>query len=153
MTISYENIYNRFLQKVDDIEFLQLDKDIAYEKMSGWLHAALSIPYARRLFETLEKHDDIMELRYTLKHPVDEDGDNDFIEEALALGMLIEWLEPKVQTTTLTARGLFGREQKLYSAANHLAQMRGILSDARSKQRKLIMDKGYINNSYLDGSR
>jgi hypothetical protein len=113
MITSYENIYNRFLQKIDDIEFLQLDTNTAYEKMSGWLHTALSVPYTRRLFETLEKHDDIMELRYTLKHPVDEDGDNDFIEEALALGMLIAWLEPKVQTTTTITQGLFGREQKL----------------------------------------
>ena len=151
MTISYENIYNRFLQKIDDIEFLQLETNTAYEKMSGWLHTALSIPYVRRLFETLEKHDDILELRYTLKHPVDEDGDNDFIEEALALGMLIAWLEPKVQTTTTITQGLFGREQKYYSQSSHLGQTRELLETTRSKQRKLIMDKGYINNSYLDG--
>ena len=151
MTISYENIYNRFLQKIDDIEFLQLETNIAYEKMSGWLHTALSIPYVRRLFETLEKHDDILELRYTLKHPVDEDGDNDFIEEALALGMLIAWLEPKVQTTTTITQGLFGREQKAFSQASHLGETRELFETTRSKQRKLIMDKGYINNSYLDG--
>lgn len=151
MTISYENIYNRFLQKIDDIEFLQLETNTAYEKMSGWLHTALSVPYTRRLFETLEKHDDIMELRYTLKHPVDEDGDNDFIEEALALGMLIAWLEPKVQTTTTITQGLFGREQKMFSQASHLGETRELLETARSKQRRLIMDKGYINNSYLDG--
>ena len=152
MTISYENIYSRFLQKVDDVEFLQLDTNTAYEKMKGWLHTALSVPYTRRIFETLVKNDDILELEYTLKHPVDEGGDEDFIIEALALGMLIAWVEPQVATTTLTERGLFGKEQKYYSAANHLAQMRGILSDAQSKQRRLIMDKGYINNSYLDKS-
>ena len=113
MTTSYENIYNRFLQKVDDVEFLQLDRNTAYEKMNGWLHAALSVPYTRRLFETLIKGDDILSLEYTLKHPVDDDMDNDFVEETLALGMLIAWLEPKVQTTTTITQGLFGREQKL----------------------------------------
>ena len=113
MTISYENIYNRFLQKVDDVEFLQLDRNTAYEKMNGWLHAALSVPYSRRLFETLVKNDEILQLEYTLKHPVDEDADNDFVEEALALGMLIAWLEPKVQRTTLTSQMFGGKEQKL----------------------------------------
>lgn len=150
MTISYENIYNRFLQKVDDIEFLRLDRNTAYEKMKGWLTTALSVPYTRRLFSSLVKNDEIMELECSLKHPVDDNYDADFIEEALALGMLIEFLEPKVHTTTLLERGLFGKEQKLYSAANHLAQMRGILSDAKSTQRRIIMDRGYINNDYLD---
>ena len=152
MTISYENIYNRFLQKIDDIEFLQLDRNTAYEKMKGWLTTALSVPYTRRLFETLKKNDDIMELRYTLKHPVEEDGDNDFIEEALALGMLIAWLEPKVQTTTTITQGLFGKEQKAFSQASHLGETRELLETARTNQRRLIMDRGYINNDYLGTS-
>ena len=151
MTTSYENIYNRFLQKVDDVEFLQLDKNMAYEKMNGWLHAALSVPYTRRLFETLIKGDDILSLEYTLKHPVDDDADNDFVEEALALGMLIAWLEPKVQTTTTITQGLFGKEQKYFSQASHLGQTKALLDECRTRQRRLIMDRGYINNEYLDG--
>lgn len=152
MTISYENIYNRFLQKVDDIEFLQLDRNTAYEKMKGWLYTALSVPYTRRLFETLVKNDEILTLDFELKHPVDEDADTDFVEEALALGMLIAWLEPKVQTTTTITQGLFGKEQKLYSQSSHLGQTRELLETARSTQRRLIMDRGYINNKYLDES-
>ena len=151
MTTSYENIYNRFLQKVDDVEFLQLDKNMAYEKMNGWLHAALSVPYTRRLFETLIKGDDILSLEYTLKHPVDDDADNDFVEEALALGMLIAWLEPKVQTTTMTAQMFAGKEQRYFAQSSHLNELKGMLSDAKSTQRRLIMDRGYINNEYLDG--
>ena len=152
MTISYENIYNRFLQKVDDIEFLQLDRNIAYEKMKGWLHTALSVPYTRRLFSSLVKNDEILTFDFELKHPVDDDADVDFIEEALALGMLIAWLEPKVQTTTTITQGLFGKEQKLYSQSSHLGQTRELLETARSTQRRLIMDRGYINNTYLDES-
>ena len=152
MTISYENIYNRFLQKVDDIEFLQLDRNIAYEKMKGWLHTALSVPYTRRLFSSLVKNDEILTFDFELKHPVDDDAAVDFIEEALALGMLIAWLEPKVQTTTTITQGLFGKEQKLYSQSSHLGQTRELLETARSTQRRLIMDRGYINNTYLDES-
>ena len=152
MTISYENIYNRFLQKVDDIEFLQLDRNIAYEKMKGWLHTALSVPYTLRLFSSLVKNDEILTFDFELKHPVDDDADVDFIEEALALGMLIAWLEPKVQTTTTITQGLFGKEQKLYSQSSHLGQTRELLETARSTQRRLIMDRGYINNTYLDES-
>lgn len=152
MTISYENIYNRFLQKVDDIEFLQLDRNIAYEKMKGWLHTALSVPYTRRLFSSLVKNDEILTFDFELKHPVDDDADVDFIEEALALGMLIAWLEPKVQTTTTITQGLFGKEQRYYSQSSHLGQTRELLETARSTQRRLIMDRGYINNTYLDES-
>lgn len=150
MTTSYENIYNRFLQKVDDIEFLQLDRDTAYEKMAGWLHAALSVPYTRRLFETLVKNDEVLTLEYTLKNPVEDDMDNDFVEEALALGMLIAWLEPKVQTTTVIAHGLFGREQKYYASSTHLGQTRALLEETRIRQHRFIMDRGYVNNDYLD---
>lgn len=152
MTISYENIYNRFLQKIDDVEFLQLDRNTAYEKMKGWLTTALSVPYTRRLFETLTKNDEILTLDFELKQSVDDDADVDFIEEALALGMLIAWLEPKVQTTTTITQGLFGREQKYYSQASHLGQTRELLETARTNQRRLIMDRGYINNDYLGTS-
>ena len=152
MTISYENIYNRFLQKIDDIEFLQLDRNTAYEKMKGWLTTALSVPYTRRLFSSLVKNDDILTFDCELKQSVDDDADIDFIEEALALGMLIAWLEPKVQTTTTITQGLFGREQKYYSQASHLGQTRELLETARTNQRRLIMDRGYINNDYLGSS-
>ena len=152
MTISYENIYNRFLQKIDDVEFLQLDRNTAYEKMKGWLTTALSVPYTRRLFSSLVKNDEILTFDFELKQSVDDDADVDFIEEALALGMLIAWLEPKVQTTTTITQGLFGREQKMFAQSSHLGQTRELLEMARSNQRRLIMDRGYINNIYLGSS-
>ena len=152
MTISYENIYNRFLQKVDDIEFLQLDRNTAYEKMKGWLTTALSVPYTRRLFETLVKNDEIMELEYTLKHPVEEGYDQDFIEEALSLGVLVEWLKEAAQYRTEAMRQFHGgKEEKWYSEANHVREINNLYESTRKEWHRFIQDRGYINNIYLDG--
>ena len=50
MKISYQDIYSRFLQKIDDCELAQLPQVDVYEMMRGWLHSTLSRPYIRSLF-------------------------------------------------------------------------------------------------------
>ena len=152
MIIKYDNIYSRFLQKIEDIEFLQLDKNTAYRKMAGWLNSAISDPYVRRIFETYELNDEILELWCTVRHAEDEVIDQQYVEEVLSLGMLVTWLESKVQSTVNIKQGLFGKEQKYYSQAAHLEQIRGLFENCQTRLRRMISDRGYMRNSWLEMS-
>ena len=72
MKISYQDVYSRFLQKVNDIELAQLPQVDVYEMMCGWMHSALSRPYTRTVFSKLKFYDEIMVLECSLANPVDD---------------------------------------------------------------------------------
>ena len=39
----------------------------------------------------------------------------------------------------------------VYAQANHLAQLRALLEDAKISLNKMIRDRGYVYNSYIRG--
>lgn len=150
MEISYQDIYSRFLQKVTDYELTQLPQADVYEMMCGWLHSTLSRPYIRSLFSGLKLEDDSLTMNYTLSNPVDDSADIEFIIELTAMGMVVEWLEPRVKSTTNIAQMFGGKEQKFYAQSTHMAELKSMLEDARVELRKMVRDYGYIHNSYIE---
>lgn len=150
MTSSYNDIYSRFLNKIRDYEFAGLPEPSATEQMREWLQSALSHSYIYRIFDLFSADDEIAEIEYTLKSSVDDYSDRNFVEELLGNALVIEWVTPKVQTTTLLNQMITNsKEQKYYAQANHLAQLRELKADTENKVRGMLRDKGYIYNSYL----
>lgn len=149
MTSAYEDIYSRFYLRVEDYNIVGLEEKLVKEMMNGWLRATLSNAYVRRLFETLTIDDDVEELEYTMKFPVSDSEDQDFVEEVLAIGMVAQWLSPKYHSTLNTAQFFSNSDQKYYSQANHMAELKDMYHRAKNDLRKMIRDRGYINNSYI----
>lgn len=152
MTSEFSNIYSRFYLRITDYNLAGLNESIAKEMMNGWMHATLSKPYVRRLFGALTIDDDVEEIEYELKFPTSDSEDQDFIEQIIAMGMVIEWLQPQVNSVLNTAQMFSNSEQKFYSQANHLEVLQQLLKKNQNDQRKLIRDRGYIYNSYLSAT-
>ena len=150
MTSSYNDIYSRFLNKIRDYEFAGLPEPNATKQMKEWLQSSLSHTYIYRIFDTFSADDEIAEIEYTLKSSVDEYNDKHFVEELLGNAMVVEWISPKVKTTTLLNQMITNsKESKFYSQSQHISELRGILEDSENKVREMLRDKGYIYNSYL----
>ena len=149
MTSDYENIYSRFLMRVTDYQLAGLRESLATELMNGWMKATLARPYVRRLFVQLTIDDDGETLDYEMKFPVSEDEDKEFVEEMIAIGMMVEWLSPKYHSTLNTMQFFSNSEQKFYSQANHMTELREMYKSAKNELRKMIRDRGYIYNGYL----
>lgn len=152
MTSEFESIYSRFYLRVEDYNMIGLKENLVNEMMNGWMRSTLSKPYVRRLFDTLTIDEDMEELEYTMKFPVSDEEDQDFVEEVIAHGMVVEWLSPKYHSTLNTAQMFSNSEQKFYSQANHMSELKDMYHRAKNDLRKLIRDRGYINNSYLSES-
>ena len=151
MTSSYNSIYSRFLNKIRDYEFAGLPEPNATEQMKEWLESSLAHTYIYRIFDSFSADDEIAEIEYTLKISVDDYNDKLFVEELLGNAMVVEWVEPKVQTTTLVNQMITNsKEQKFYAQSNHLSQLRELREDAYNKVRAMLRDKGYIFNPYLE---
>ena len=149
MTSEYNDIYSRFLLRVTDYEFAGLDEKLAQEMMNGWMKATLSQPYIRRLFSSLTADDDVEEIEFELANPQDESSDQDFAEEIIAQGMVVSWLSPQYHSVLNTAQFYSNSEQKYYSQANHMAELKEMYRGAKSDLRKMIRDRGTFNNSYI----
>lgn len=152
MTSVYtDDIYSMFLGYIKDNDLLAKKEYIANEFMYEWLKKACSKPYVRRLFSSITFDEE--KVSYELKKSSSsEDGDNDFVVDILALGMVISWLSPILRSKVNLSQLFTGKEMKYYSQSAHIEQLRGVLEDVTLEQRRLIQDWGYMYNSYLEES-
>lgn len=151
-SLQYNDIFSRVLSKITDYDFLKYDADEIDSDLAEKMRIALSKPYLRRLFSTLSYDDVAKILTYSMKYVTDSNADNDFVAEAIALGIVVEWLEPQVKTTLLTHQMITSsKESKFYAQANQLDQVKSLLEQCKKEQRFLIQDRGWINNEYING--
>ena len=149
-SIDYDLVFSNFLGSMTDYNLADKSLTEAYGNMTEWLHKVGAKPYFRNLFTTLTFNDSVQKLTFEMVHPSDENSDIEFICELMAKGMIIEWLRPQVNTVNATMQFFGGSEQKFYSQANHLNELRALLSDAKTEFAGMIRDRGAIYNSYLE---
>ena len=143
MTSDFEDIYSRFYLRVKDYEMTGLDEKLVKEMLLGYLKSTLSKPMVRRLFQSITLDEDVEEIEYELRNSLDEISDQDFVEEVLAVGLVCEWASPRYHSTLLTSQLLTNSDQKYFSQAQHLAEMKELYQKSQTDLRKLIRDYGY----------
>lgn len=149
MALPYDKIFSRVLNKIDDPKELSLNENDLREIYVERLHSVIGKPRVRRIFSSIKLDDEIQEITFVLNHSVDEDSDIDYIVELLTLGMVIEWLQPQVDSIKHTSVMIGGKEEKKL-LDNH-KNMINRLDEMKIELHKMIRDRGYMYNSYLEG--
>jgi len=168
-TINYKEVYSQFFLKIEGYDIF--DKNISDEYrealLCSWLHSSIGKPYVNRLFSTVTLSDPYQDedpdtgelidvdgmIEYELNNVIDEDfGDKQFVIEVLAYGMALCWLEPKIYSLTNIAQFFGTSDEKFYAQQTHLSELRNLRDDLINHQRSLIRDRGYSNNSYINGT-
>ena len=135
---SYEVIYGRFLNSTTDFNLAELDDHTLNEMLKGWLHTAI---VKTRTSGDLTRDDE------------NETFNNDLSEldiELLAMGMRLSWLDQTLNSTELTHQFLGGKEEKFFSQANHIEELRNLRADTLREMQQLYTYSTYANNSYFD---
>ena len=148
-SISYDRIFNHFLGLVEDNKFWSISKDDTNELLTELLHKSVYSSYVYHLFSSISTEDPVQLLSYEMKHEVNEEVDKNFLIVALAKWMKYEWLSPQLNSVVNTAQMFAGKEEKFYSQANHIAELREMTELAYKEARDFIRDRNYINNDYL----
>ena len=148
-SIKYEDIFSQFLGLVEDNKFWTQDENDVNELLVELLHKAVYTSYVYRLFSSVSTEDPTQMLVFELAHSENEIGDKYFIITAIAKWMKYEWLSPQLNTVVNTSMILAGKEQKWFSQANHIAELREMTELAYREARSFIRDRGYISNDYL----
>lgn len=147
--LSYSTLFSRVLNKINDPKELSLNENDLLEIYIERLHSAVGKPRVRRLFSSLSLDDKMQQMNFSLNNSVDEKSDRDFVLEVLSLGMVIEWLQPQVDSIIHTSVMIGGKEEKKI-LDNH-KNMIDRLDSMKKEQNKMIRDYGYMYNSYISG--
>ena len=139
MATPYEKIYNRFLNRTTDFNLAELDDYTLSNMLREWLHSATvnvrtSTPLGARDDETETFENDLTDLDI----------------ELLAMGMTMAWLDQSLNSTELVLQFIGGKEEKYYSQANHIAELRSLREETRLEMKRLHSYGTYTNNSYFD---
>jgi hypothetical protein len=146
--MTYEEIYSQFYSKIDDPTFFKkYSRDEAYDLMKTWLHSVAGLPYVKKCFSSIVLNDEILELTFVLNNSIDEDSDNYFVKDLFAQGIVICWMQQKIDKAVSLATVIGGKEEKtiLNNYKNNIAR----LNDLKVQFRKIIRDYGYFNNEYI----
>ena len=139
MATPYEKVYGRFLNKCTDFNLADLDDHTLNEMMKDWLDSAV---IRTRTSSDLSARDD-----------ENEDFENDLSSqdvELLDMGMILAWLDQRIQSTEYTSLFVGGKEEKFYAPSNQLAELRNLRADIVREMQQLHCYKTYLTNSYYN---
>lgn len=136
---SYETVYGRFLNRTTDFNLGDLDDHTLGEMLRGWLHSAIvNVRTSTNLFD----RDDEKEVFNVNLSERDV--------EMLAIGMTMAWLDQYLNSTENVLQFIGGKEEKYYSQANHIAELRAMREGLRLEMNRLHSYGTYVNNSYFN---
>lgn len=139
MATPYESIYQRFLTKCSDFNLADLDDYTLNEMMKDWLDSAI--------IRTRTSSD------LSIRDNKAEEFENDLSDqdiELLAMGMVLAWLDQRIQSTEYTNLFVAGKEEKFFSPSQQLAELRNLRADILREMQQLHCYGTYKTNSYFD---
>lgn len=140
MATPYEKIYNRFSQKITDFNLIEVDDYSLDGMLLGWLNSSI-VNVRKRDRNLYLRDDDAQEFQEDL---------SDLEIEMLALGMKLAWIDQYLNSTENVLQFIGGKEEKYYSQANHISELRELRKDTLREMNSLHNYDTYINNSYFD---
>lgn len=139
MATPYEKVYGRFLNRITDFNLADLDDHTLNEMMKDWLDSAI---IRTRTSSDLSARDDEA-----------EEFENDLSGqdvELLSMGMVLAWLDQRIQSTEYTNLFIGGKESKFYSPSQQLSELRNLRADILREMQQLHCYSTYSNNSYFN---
>lgn len=137
----YYNVYKRFLRKITDYGLAELSNENMEDIMNGYLDSAIS------LFVKCKKD---LSARDDEKQTFNEDL-TDAEQEIIAKLLVVEWIEPQINSIMNLQPILNDHDFETYSQANFLKVKLELKTDLKSELDNLIVnytyDNGDIENS------
>lgn len=140
---SYEEVYERFLSKVEDTDLPRMATESVYKMLQQWLNSAIG-------FIELDK----LKLKHDLS---DRDSDNETFNttlenyeiELLAMYMQVAWYEPRVNSLEHTLLFMGTKDEKWTNQRDHWRITKDMQEEIRKRARKYCREHSMRYNSYI----
>ena len=136
---SYTQVYSRFLNKCTDYNLAELDDYTLNDMLKDWFKSAV---VRTRTSSDLTARDD--------ENEVFNNDLPDLDIELLGMGMVLAWLDQRIQSTEYANLFVAGKEEKFYAPSNQLAELRALRADIVREMQQLYTYSTYTNNDYFD---
>lgn len=133
METSYQTIFESFINKISDHKFLSLPDDRIEYLCQTYLTSAIT--KFRKCKKNLRDRDDFFQ---SFNFELDDKE-----IEILANLMIVEWLTPQIYSIMNLKQVLPDKEFKMFSQANHLAEIRALRESCREEADGLIIEYTY----------
>lgn len=141
MATTYDAIYNIAANKITDPEIALLSSDDLEEMFHDYLISAIS-QFRKCKSDLSDRDDEIRQFNADLL---------DVEKEILAILVVRQWLQPQLYSALLTKQVFSDKEQKYYSQAQHISELRALDETLKLEAQKLSRDYSYGNGSYWEG--
>ncbi len=141
MATTYDAIYNIAASKITDPEIALLSSDDLEEMFHDYLISAIS-QFRKCKSDLSDRDDEIRQFNADLL---------DVEKEILAILVVRQWLQPQLYSALLTKQVFSDKEQKYYSQAQHISELRALDETLKLEAQKLSRDYSYGNGSYWEG--
>jgi hypothetical protein len=140
MGTPYEKLYNRALAQITDPLLAQLPQEDLESMLHDWLLDAIVEPVIGD-YDFSKRDDELMQFNFDI-------SERD--QKILSIHMVRSWLAPQIRSVTLTSQVFGGKEERFFSQASHLAEVRALDADLQ-RQADLLFCRGtYANNDFFD---
>lgn len=140
---TYEEVYSRFLSKIEDIDLPKLSTEHAEGMLKQWLNSAISFMELDRLKlkNDLSDRDSTKEVfNVTLEN---------YEIEVIAMYMQVAWYELKVNSLEHTLLFMGTKDEKWTSQKDHWRLTKDIQDEIRKRARKYCREHSMRYNSYI----
>ena len=141
MATTYDAIYNIAASKITDPEIALLSSDDLEEMFHDYLISAIS-QFRKCKSDLSDRDDEIRQFNADLL---------DVEKEILAILVVRQWLQPQLYSALLTKQVFSDKEQKYYSQAQHISELRALDETLKLEAQKVSRDYSYGNGSYWEG--
>lgn len=144
---SYETVFKRFENKIEDIKVLKLASDDWTELCLEWLNSAIAMIELDQLkieHDLTKKNDVLFEFEDTLTN-----GEI----EVVALYMVVAWYDIRLNSLEHTNMFYGSKDEKWTSQKEHANYIMSIQKKYKKEARKYFRNHSSRSNSYLDGDQ
>lgn len=125
MATPYTEVYDYFLMLIDDYELASYEIEDFEDGLKKWLEIASSIYFVECNTDLINIMDDTLEQFSTTL------GKDEIV--ILAYGMVLAWLEPKINTLEIIRKELGTKDFRITSSQSHLNTLSNFRSESFRK--------------------
>ena len=136
----YSTLYEKCLSKIEDPTLAMLPEEDLENMLHGYLMSAIA-KHRKCEHDLSDRDEELKQFNSDL---------SDLEMEILSILMVREWISQRLNSVTNVMQVFGGKEEKWFSQASHIKELREMDDRLRLEAQQLSRDYSYIDNDYFD---
>ena len=136
----YSTLYEKCLSKIEDPTLAMLPEEDLENMLHGYLMSAIA-KHRKCEHNLSDRDEELKQFNFDL---------SDLEIEIISILMTREWISQRLNSVTNVMQVFGGKEEKWFSQASHIKELREMDDRLRLEAQQLSRDYSYIDNDYFD---